>query len=54
MCFLVEPQNQGRGFSNLGLKTGNSDLVIWGLKIIATLSWFVSQNQAGFDLSVAP
>jgi hypothetical protein len=27
--FLVEPQNQGGGeFSSLGLKTGNSDLVI--------------------------
>jgi hypothetical protein len=28
--FLVEPQNQGcGGFSGLGLKTGNSGLVIW-------------------------
>jgi hypothetical protein len=27
--FLVEPQNQGGGgFSNLGIKTGSSDLVI--------------------------
>jgi hypothetical protein len=27
--FLVEPQNQGGGvFSDLGLKTGSSDLVI--------------------------
>jgi hypothetical protein len=25
-----------------------------GLKITATVSWFVPQNQAGFDLSVAP
>jgi hypothetical protein len=31
--FLVEPQNQGGGgFPGLGLKTGNSDLVIWVLK----------------------
>jgi hypothetical protein len=30
VSFLVEPQNQdGRGFSGLGIKTGNSDLVIW-------------------------
>jgi hypothetical protein len=25
-----------------------------GLKIIATVSWFRAQNQADFDLSVAP
>jgi hypothetical protein len=31
--FLVEPQNQGGGgFSGLGLKTGNSSLVIWASK----------------------
>jgi hypothetical protein len=31
--FLVEPQNQGgRGFLGLGLKTGNSGLVIWASK----------------------
>jgi hypothetical protein len=30
---LVEPQNQGGGgFSGLGLKTGNSGLVIWASK----------------------
>jgi hypothetical protein len=41
--FLVEPQNQGDGgFSSLGLK------------IITTISWFGSQNQADFYLSVAP
>jgi hypothetical protein len=28
VSFLVEPQNQGREFSGLGLKTVNSDLVI--------------------------
>jgi hypothetical protein len=31
--FLVEPQNQGGGgFSDLGLKTSNSGLVIWDSK----------------------
>jgi hypothetical protein len=31
--FLVEPQNQGGGrFSDLGLKTGSSGLVIWTSK----------------------
>jgi hypothetical protein len=31
--FLVEPQNQsGGGFPSLGLKTNNSDLVIWASK----------------------
>jgi hypothetical protein len=53
--FLVEPQNQGGGgFSGLGIKTGSSGLVIWGLKITTTVFWFGSQNQAGFGLSVAP
>jgi hypothetical protein len=28
VCFLVEPQNQGGGFSGLGLKTGSNGLVI--------------------------
>jgi hypothetical protein len=43
--FLVEPQNQGGGgFPGLGLKTGSSGLVIWGLKITATVSWFGPQN----------
>jgi hypothetical protein len=30
--FLVEPQNQGRRFLGLGLKTGSSSLVIWASK----------------------
>jgi hypothetical protein len=52
--FLVEPQNQGGGgFPDLDLKTGSSGLVIWGLKITATVSWFGPQNQVGFGLSVA-
>jgi hypothetical protein len=33
VSFLVEPQNQGGGgFPDLGLKTGNSGLVIWASK----------------------
>jgi hypothetical protein len=52
--FLVEPQNQGGGgFPGLGLKTGCSGLVIWGLKITATFSWFRPQNQVSFGSSVA-
>jgi hypothetical protein len=31
--FLVETQNQGGGFLGLGLKTGNSGLVIWATKL---------------------
>jgi hypothetical protein len=55
VSFLVQHQNQGGGgFSGLGLKIGSSGLVILGLKIIATVSWFRPQNQVGFDLSVAP
>jgi hypothetical protein len=30
--FFVEPQNQGRQFPVLGLKTGSSGLVIWASK----------------------
>jgi hypothetical protein len=53
--FLVEPQNQGGGgFPGSGLKTSSSGLVIWGLKITATGSWFEPQNQVAFGLSVAP
>jgi hypothetical protein len=29
VSFLVEPQNQGGGFSGLGLKTNSNGLVIW-------------------------
>jgi hypothetical protein len=53
--FLLEPQNQGGvGFSSLSLKTGSYGFGDLGLKITATVSWFGSQNQAGFGLSVAP
>jgi hypothetical protein len=49
--FLVELQNQdGGGFSGLGLKTDSSGVVIWA----AVVSWFGAQNQVGFSLSVAP
>jgi hypothetical protein len=40
--FLVGPQNQQLWFDDLCLK------------IIATIFWFGPQNQAGYDLSVAP
>jgi hypothetical protein len=34
VAFLVKPQNQGGGgFSDLGLKTGSFDLVIWASKL---------------------
>jgi hypothetical protein len=39
---LFGPQNQQLRFGDLGIK------------ITATVSWFEPQNQAGFDLSVAP
>jgi hypothetical protein len=43
--FLVEPQNQGGGgFPGLGLKTGNSGLVIWASKS--------SRRFLGLDLKI--
>jgi hypothetical protein len=52
--FLVEPQNQGGGgFPGLDLKTGSYGFSDLGLKITATVSWFGSQNQSSFGLSVA-
>jgi hypothetical protein len=42
------------GFPNLGLKTGSYDLVIWGLKILTTVSWFGPQNEGGDGLSDVP
>jgi hypothetical protein len=55
VSFFVEPQNQdGGGFSSLGLKTGSYGFGDLGLKITATVSWFGPQNKAVFDLSVAP
>jgi hypothetical protein len=38
----------------LGLKTGSYGFGDLGLKITTMVSWFGPQNQAGFDLSVAP
>jgi hypothetical protein len=53
--FLVEPQNQGGGgFPGLGHKIGSYGFSDLGIKITATVSWFESQNQADFGLSVAP
>jgi hypothetical protein len=53
--FLVEPQNQdGGGFSGLGIKTGSYGFGDLGLKITVTVSLFGPQNQAGFGLSVVP
>jgi hypothetical protein len=55
VSFLVEPQNQGGGgFSGLDVKTSSDGFGDLGIKITATVSWFETQNQARFDLSVAP
>jgi hypothetical protein len=51
--FLIKPQNQGAGgFSGLGLKTSSYRFGNLFLKITVTVSWFGSQNQADFGLSV--
>jgi hypothetical protein len=54
VCFLVEPQNQGRRVSRFGHQNWQFWIANLGLKITAAVSWFVSQNQADFGLSVAP
>jgi hypothetical protein len=55
VIFLVETQNQcGGGFSSLDLKTGSYEFGDLGLKITTMVSLFGPQNQASFDLSVAP
>jgi hypothetical protein len=55
VSFLVEPQNQGGGgFSGLDLKISSDGFGDLDIKITATVSWFEAQNQARFDLSVAP
>jgi hypothetical protein len=47
--FLFEPQNQGAGgFPGLCLKTDSYGFGDLGRKITAAVSWFGSQNQAGF------
>jgi hypothetical protein len=50
--FLVQPLNQGRRFLQIGPQ--NQPMWFGDLthKITATVSWFVSQNQVGNDLSV--
>jgi hypothetical protein len=52
--FLVEPQNQGRQFPCFGPQNRQLRFGDLGLKITATVSWFVPQNQVGYGLSVAP
>jgi hypothetical protein len=64
--FLVEPQNQGRGFvSGLASKPvatvsrfAPQNRQLWfsdlGFKITAMVYWFGPQNQLGFSLSFAP
>jgi hypothetical protein len=59
-------KTSGYSFLQFGLKTGGDSFFwfapqnrqLWfgdlGLKITDTVSWFVPQNHAGFDLSVAP
>jgi hypothetical protein len=42
VSFLVQPHNQGGGFSDLSFK------------ITTAISWFVPQNQVSDGLSVAP
>jgi hypothetical protein len=53
--FLVEPQNQRWWRVS---RFGPQNRQLWfgdlGLKITATISWFVPQNQVGFGLSVVP
>jgi hypothetical protein len=44
MCFLVEPQNQGRGVSQFGPQNRQLWFGDVDLKIITTVSWFGPQN----------
>jgi hypothetical protein len=64
--FFVWPQNKGRRFlpvwpqnrwlwvSRFGHQNRQLQFGDFGLKIIATVSWFGHQNQVGYSLSVAP
>jgi hypothetical protein len=52
--FLVEPQNLGRRVSQFGPQNRQLWFGDFGLKITATISWFVPQNKADDGLSVAP
>jgi hypothetical protein len=51
---VVWHQNHLDSFSWFGLKTSGRGFLSLGLKITVTVSWFVPQNQAGYDLSVVP
>jgi hypothetical protein len=44
MCFLVEPQNQGRGVSRFGPQNRQLWFGDLDLKIITSVSWFGPQN----------
>jgi hypothetical protein len=53
--FLVEPQKQGGGgFSDLGIKTGSFNLVIWVSKSPRRFLSLGLKTMWGFGLSVAP
>jgi hypothetical protein len=51
--FLVEPKKRSI-VSQFGPQNWQLQFGDLGLKITMTVSWFGPQNQAGFDLSVAP
>jgi hypothetical protein len=51
---VVWHQNHSFRFPGLGLKIDSCGLVIWPHKITVTFSWFVPQNQVGYDLLVVP
>jgi hypothetical protein len=50
----VWPQNQWRQVSRFGPQNRQLQFGDLGIKIIATVSWFGSQNQVGYGLSVVP
>jgi hypothetical protein len=51
--FLIEHQNHCLWVFRFGPQNRQLRFGELGLKITAMVSWFVSQNQAGFSLSVA-
>jgi hypothetical protein len=52
VCFLVEPQNQGRRVSQFGPQNRQLRFGDLGIKITTAVSWFGPQNQVGYGLSV--
>jgi hypothetical protein len=52
--FLIWPENQGRQVSQFGPQNRQLRFSDLAHKIIMTVSWFWPQNQAGYDVSVAP